>query len=159
VRGHQLTRSHQLANPLEARVEAPVEPDLELNSGSADGIQRSVNPCQVQGDGLLTENVFSGYRRFLDHLGMGIGAGADDHRLNLLVFQYRPVVLGDGRDMQVGGQFLGRAHVNVGNGNQAGVWEPVSQIFPMHPADPARADEPHVDFVCHACLLVEWSRL
>jgi hypothetical protein len=66
-----------------ARIEASIEAHLQLHTSGIRGAERMIDPPEVKRDGLLAEDVLARLRGHHDVVGVGIGGGADDHRIDL----------------------------------------------------------------------------
>jgi hypothetical protein len=71
---------------------------------------------------------------------MRIGTRADDNCLNTLVIENATMILKNGWDIQLGPQPFGCFHIDVRDRDQHRTRDAMSEVFRMHPADPAGAD-------------------
>jgi hypothetical protein len=74
---------HCIGDGFVARVEPPVETDLELDASIGDGVETTVDLCQVKRDWLLAEDRSAGDCRSDHGIDMGVGAGADRYCVNV----------------------------------------------------------------------------
>jgi hypothetical protein len=93
--------------------------------------------------------MFPGGRRLADELGVGIGAGANDHRFDILIFQDSPVIFKGSRNLKISRTLFGSFQKNVRYSQDPGLRNPVSETLGMHPANPARANDSNIDFCSH----------
>jgi hypothetical protein len=93
--------------------------------------------------------VLAGGGRFLDHLGVGVGAGTYDDGLDVGVLHNDPVILGGSRDTKVGSAFLGCLQDDIGYGQQVGVGNAKGQVLGVEAPYAPRANKPNDLFRRH----------
>jgi hypothetical protein len=93
--------------------------------------------------------VFTSGGRFLDHVGVGVGARTDDDGLNIGIVHNDAMIPGGRGDVEVGGALLSRLQDDVGDSQKIGLGYAEGQMFGVEPSDPPCADKPNVDFRRH----------
>jgi hypothetical protein len=85
---------------------------------------------------------------------MGVRAGADDHRIDLVICQQGLIVRDSLGDIQLSGTLFGRVDNNVRDRHEAGVGNAVREIRGVEPADASGPYEPYPDHfsLCHRIL-------
>jgi hypothetical protein len=142
-----------LADTGEVGVEAPVESDLELDSCSLDRSESSVDFLQVEGDGLLAEDVFTGCRGLHDEISVRVGGGADQHSVDFWVGEDLCAGGGNGGNVAVGSQGLRSLSIDVGNGDYHGFRHAESQRFSMDAPDASSAYDSEMKLFHVQCAL------
>ena len=79
ARSSQFARLDDLFHLLETLVKPAIETHLQFNPRQVHGFKRFINFCQVQRDGFLAKDVFSGVCAIFDYFSMGAGGGGDQH--------------------------------------------------------------------------------
>ena len=131
------------------RVEAAVEADHQLRAGRLHHLQAGLHPGDVEIDRLLAEDRLPLAGEHLDQVGMGVGRGADHHRVH--VRRLRDRLDGAHLGAVLPGQPVGRLRHGVGDRHQPRL--PVAGHRPrMHLADAPGAQKAETN--CHASFLV-----
>jgi hypothetical protein len=110
----------------EVGVKTPVKANLQLNPTPLDSSQGLVNFSQIKGNRLFTQNMLAGFGRFANKLGMGVGTGADNHRLNRGVVQNSAMIAERCRDVKIGCTLFGGFQKNIGNSYKVSLGDSVS---------------------------------
>ena len=80
-------RGHNLPNPAEVMVKPAVEADLQTYASRFHGRQRLAGLIHAHADRFLTENMLAVRRGLLDQRDMRIRRGADQHGIDIRMFQ------------------------------------------------------------------------
>ena len=123
-------------------VETAAEAYLELHTGVLSGLDCLTDPLDIIINGLLTENMLLLGGGPEDKVRVGVGGGADEHRLDLRVFKDDFRVLGGHRDAQALGERLRLlVHKGVRDGLNFQFGDKHGDILGVDLADASRADD------------------
>ena len=135
-------RRKPLLQIAEIGIVAAVEADEQRHAGFCDHRQALFDALDRQRDRLFAEDGLAGAGRLLDQVGVGIGRGADEDRVNVLGgddLLHRGRLRADG-----GGKLLRRLGNSVGDVGDAGAARSRDGLR-VHIADPASTEhsKPH----------------
>jgi hypothetical protein len=143
------TGGDHIAGLLEVGVKTAVEAQLQFDPLPFDCGQGGIDNAQIKGNRFFTEDMFAGCRRSGDELSVGIGAGANNDRIDGLIVKNNLGVWRSQRNLVIGRTFFGCIQKHVGYSYQSGLRNPVGQSFGVNPANPAGANESNIDLGCH----------
>ena len=163
VRSADFTACDSLAHAREVGVEAAVEADLEFDTGAGDRGQRAIDARQRVIDRFFAEDVLAGLRGFHNEFGMGVGGGADQHRVDRRIGEDLGGGGGDPWNAEARRGVTRRLRIDVCDDGGIGLRQTVGQGLRVHLADAAGADDSYIDGF-HCCvklcsMLRRYSRL
>lgn len=130
---------HQPANRREIRIEPPLEPDHERHASARHFGVDCVDVLELEIDGLLGENRFTGRRGGHDDFEVRGSGGSDDDRVDTGVRQDVAVVPKNTRAAELRGQRPCRHLIDIGDGDQFRADHPMDEIRRMNASYPPGA--------------------
>ena len=143
-----------LVHVLEVAVKAAVEANLILHARALDLVEHDLDLVQIVVDRLFAEDVLAGARRLDGDRRVRIRRRADEHGLDVRVFEDLVVVVVPVGHVELLRQLLGRRGVDVGNGDQLRVRHAVDEVVGVQLADAAGADDADFQLLAHGILLL-----
>ena len=99
-------------------------------------------------DGLFAEDVLAGFRGLANELRVGVGAGANHHRVNVgVVENITGVGIGRG-DVEIRGRSLGRLLEHISHSDQPRLGNALPDIFGMDATNATSADQAEGKLLC-----------